>query len=422
MKRIILTLCIIGIITTGLLFAQGKNGVTQTAQAESTPVVAVSTATADSGTAAIESKTIKTEIQSPGVVTEYKEDGTKVVTINLSEVDENKLPEKYEAKVILEAPILPAYSGEGTLEYNGKLIAKLDNNKRFDLHEKSFSPSGTFLMSSVTDGYPAELDVKIDESGNIYIVDILNSRIQKFNNNGKHVKNIQIKNGYIKRWDEKTGWWIREKDKREIAVSDNRVYLRDSVSNRIEKLDESGEVLEAIDIPDKIDGRSTRDMKMWADEEGVGVGKWEKKEKLKPDKQSVREEANKYPLFLEQRKIIIDSYNVIFTGNEEIYTLICLGNDNQGNGIYYISAENGIRTLKISKNGRLLSFFNEQKCWVKDEINKDCVIQPLIKNPQNSRAIDNMGNFYLLQSACCDEKNCIGKVRVVKVSSFKGNL
>ena len=153
MRKIILTLCITGIITTGLLFAQGKNGVTQTAQAESTPAVAVSTAAADSGAATVESKTIKTEVQSPGVVTEYKEDGTKVVTINLSEVDENKLPEKYEAKVILEAPILPAYSDEGTLEYNGKLIAKLDNNKRFDLHEKSFSPSGTFLMSSVTDGY-----------------------------------------------------------------------------------------------------------------------------------------------------------------------------------------------------------------------------------------------------------------------------
>lgn len=49
-------------------------------------------------------QTIKTEQQAPGVVVEYKEDGTKVVTINLSEVDENKLPEKYDAKVILEAP------------------------------------------------------------------------------------------------------------------------------------------------------------------------------------------------------------------------------------------------------------------------------------------------------------------------------
>jgi len=40
----------------------------------------------------------------PGVTTQIKEDGTKVVTINLSEIDESKLPEKYEAEVILEAP------------------------------------------------------------------------------------------------------------------------------------------------------------------------------------------------------------------------------------------------------------------------------------------------------------------------------
>jgi hypothetical protein len=38
---------------------------------------------------------IRTEQQVPGVLTEFHVDGTKVVTLNLSEIDENKLPEKY---------------------------------------------------------------------------------------------------------------------------------------------------------------------------------------------------------------------------------------------------------------------------------------------------------------------------------------
>ncbi len=79
----------------------------------------------------------------PGVTEEIGSDGVKTVTINLSEIDENKLPEKYVPEVILEAPIIGAESGEGTLELNGKMIAKQDMNGIMNLGDKSFTPDGT---------------------------------------------------------------------------------------------------------------------------------------------------------------------------------------------------------------------------------------------------------------------------------------
>lgn len=42
----------------------------------------------------------------PGVREEVGAEGEKIITINLAEIDESKLPEKCEAEVILEAPIV----------------------------------------------------------------------------------------------------------------------------------------------------------------------------------------------------------------------------------------------------------------------------------------------------------------------------
>jgi len=95
MRKIIIVCWIISIVYITSLFGQGK--------AVEAGVEVTNTAEVTGDTK--EARTIKVEEQAPGVITEYKEDGTKVITINLSEVDENKLPEKYEAEVILEAPI-----------------------------------------------------------------------------------------------------------------------------------------------------------------------------------------------------------------------------------------------------------------------------------------------------------------------------
>ena len=109
MKKIIIVCWIISIVYITSLFGQGK-AVTNTAEI-----------TGDTK----EAKTIKVEEQAPGVITEYKEDGTKVITINLSEVDENKLPEKYEAEVILEAPIYQITSGNRELYYKNECLENL---------------------------------------------------------------------------------------------------------------------------------------------------------------------------------------------------------------------------------------------------------------------------------------------------------
>ena len=95
MKKIIIVCFIFSIVYLTNIFGQGK--------AVETGVEVTNTAEITGDTK--EAKTIKVEEQAPGVITEYKEDGTKVVTINLSEVDENKLPEKYEAEVILGTDI-----------------------------------------------------------------------------------------------------------------------------------------------------------------------------------------------------------------------------------------------------------------------------------------------------------------------------
>ncbi len=439
MRKIILTLCITGIITTGLLFAQGKNGVTQTAQAESTPAVAVSTAAADSGAATVESKTIKTEVQSPGVVTEYKEDGTKVVTINLSEVDENKLPEKYEAKIILEAPVYSAPSGNGELMYDGKVIVKEDNKGIMRLGGKSFSPDGTFLMSSTTDGYPGEFDVKVDESGNIYILDMLNSRIQKFNSNGKHIKNIILNNVYTSRYDKIRGQTLLDNSKDEIAVLKGDVYVRDSVKNKIEKLDESGKVLETINIPEVIDGESTRGMKEWADKEGVIATR----NKAKIEKRSIRVSgillkrgdikydslnSNNVISLNEKNKIVVlnNALNLLLKSNEKIFGIYLISQNEKflyfsitGNGFY-----NGI--FKFNSEGNLVSRIQDWKCWFSKEWSGACEIPSGgIRGLANggilsNTLMDNRNNIYLFQLVCCENDNCLSKIRIIKISTVKG--
>ena len=402
MKKIIIIWFIFSIVYITSLFGQGRvldseAGITNTAEI-----------TGDTK----EAKTIKVEEQAPGVITEYKEDGTKVITINLSEVDENKLPEKYEAEVILEAPIIGGYV-KGVEEL-------VDKDGNIETKGKDYSPSGTFLLGSSTDGLPSGFDVKIDDKGNIYISDLINSRIQKFDSKGKHIKNIRIKNAIKSKWNKVKGWWDEEHNKNEFAISQNKIYIRDTAKNRIETYDESGNVVETIDIPEKIDGKDTREMRMWADEEGVGVGEKAVKGKKRWGEKVFVKQVNLKKLQIIQNN---KSLNIIQNSPTAIGMQFRFM-DNENNIYVNFFApkgkENGI--VKISNSGILLAKIHEGQYIFGKEWKDECGNQPKpIKNSwAESMVFDKKGNLYLFQTICCKaQKDCISKIRILKISRGK---
>jgi len=376
------------------IYAQGKNGVTQTAQAESTPVVAVSTAVADSGAATVESKTVKTEIQSPGVVTEYKEDGTKVVTINLSEVDENKLQERYEAKVILEVPIYD--------------MADIKDNK-LNIADKVF-------FADAIDAIPRMyFDVKVDEKGKIYVFEPYAERIQMFNQDGKRIKIIPVKNvvGKITFDEINPDRFKVEGIKDEFVVGGGNIYLRDTIKNKIEKMDETGKVFETVEIPEKIDGKETRYMKMWADESGVGVDV-----KKKIQKTVTVQEIDKRTLYIqsEKQRILI---------NQGTRDAVWYSPKTRGDSIFVSSeGKRGVESgfVKISINGNVLAMVRDWKYIFSDEWKDECGNgpQPLMRSWEQSMPVDSKGNLYFLQTICCKNTlNCERKIRIIKLKTIK---
>lgn len=231
MKKVIIVCCVFSIVHSLNLFAKIKT-----------------LKSAEVGVETKNLKTIKTEEQLRGVIVEYKEDGTKEVTINLLEVETNKLPEKYKAELILEAPMYQITSGNKELYYKKELLGKFERNSTFKLNKRNITKSGTFLIGGV-DNYPEGLDVKIEDNGNIFILDLYNGRIQKFNSKGKHIKNIPIKD-YFEFRGANDGYPVVVKD--EIEIGREKIYVRDRVNNRIEVMNDNGTVLEIIDIPEKI--------------------------------------------------------------------------------------------------------------------------------------------------------------------------
>ena len=425
MKKIIIVCFIFSIVYLTNTFGQGK--------AVETGVEVTNTAEITGDTK--EAKTIKVEEQAPGVITEYKEDGTKVVTINLSEVDENKLPEKYEAEVILEAPIYQITSGNRELYYKNELLGKFERNSTFKLNKRNITESGTFLKGGV-DNYPDGLDVKIDDGGNIFILDLYNGRIQKFNSKGKHVKNIPIKD-YFEFGGEEGGWPVVVKD--EIEMSGKKIYVRDTAKNRIETYDESGNVVETIDIPEKIDGKDTREMKMWADEEGVGVGeKVFKKEngKVEIKNKIMQQLKNKIKELKDVSPGNIDKKKRTFNINGLRYDFICNKQDEvrisqpitidqidkYGNNyisIYTKFSKGG--TIKLSPDGRVLAIINIIKYWYDPKWKGNCDSVGYLNNSGGlNYVIDKNGNIYLLQQICCPDNSCITKMRIIKLSLNKG--
>jgi len=401
----------------------GKNGVTQTAQAESTPAAAVSTAVADSSSTTVESKTIKTEIQSPGVVTEYKEDGTKVVTINLSEIDENKLPERYEANVILEAPIYD-------FSYVKEVFEIFSDANFIKTNGKSYTKSSTFLVGNPTDGLPYIESIKVsaDENGNIYFLDVLNSRIQKFNNKGDHVKNIPIKDSYYRRWNEVKGDWDDRNIKSDFLVRENMIFVKDLSKGFIENIDEKGELIKTIEVAKLIGVLKTRDMKSLLDGIGVTSNKeafetrsWNTE--IKYYNEMVRLNDLKKWIINNKIEVILKSVSGTIINVDNLFSDInsyyfnfglYLGRNNKE-----LNIQNKI--VEISKDGEIRSLINFDKYWNEPEWIDKCGNKPKTwsGNTFENLLFDKFGSVYLLQYVCCQEKGCVSTIRVIKLSPEK---
>lgn len=105
-----------------------------------------------------------------------------------------------------------------------------------------FSTRGELLRSWGGEGeddgqfrYPATID--IDASGNLYVVDVLNARVQKFDPSGTHLLTIGELGG-------KAGTFFRPKG---VAVdSSGNIYVSDSFLGVIQVFDAAGEFLYVI--------------------------------------------------------------------------------------------------------------------------------------------------------------------------------
>ncbi len=104
------------------------------------------------------------------------------------------------------------------------------------------SNKGEFLRSWGGEGeddgqflYPATID--IDAAGNVYVVDVLNARVQKFDAAGTHILNIGKRGG-------KPGNFYRPKG---VAVDDaGKVYVSDSFLGIVQVFDPDGTFLYVI--------------------------------------------------------------------------------------------------------------------------------------------------------------------------------
>jgi len=367
-------------------------------------------------------QTVKTEQQAPGVMVEHREDGTKVVTINLSEVDEESLPEKYEAKVILEAPVYQLVSGNRELYFNNELLGKFERDSTFKLNRTNITRSGTFIKGGV-DNYPDGIDVKIDGAGNIYILDMYNGRIQKFNSEGKHIRDIPIKDNFEFGGTE-GGRAVRAKE--EISVGSDRVYVRDTKKNKIEALDESGKVLETIDVPEEIGGKKTREMRMWADEEGVGVGEVRIRRKgeeggktehgkIKENRRIEIREINK-----QKRQIIFGNININVISKRVFLRLDQSNLDGKNNTYFSISTgeREGTAVYKLSADGTLIAKIPTWPYHTLEKWKAGC--ENFFKVAETARWYDRRGNIYVLHGICCRDNACNGKIRVIKLTSTTG--
>lgn len=91
--------------------------------------------------------------------------------------------------------------------------------------------------------------IAIDSSGNVYVADSLNDRIQKFDNQGAFILKWGIAGGGIGHFDSPQG----------IAIdSSDRIYVVDRSNNRVQKFDHNGNFITAWGSPGSTNGNFDR--------------------------------------------------------------------------------------------------------------------------------------------------------------------
>jgi hypothetical protein len=365
--------------------------------------------------------TTQTIKEVPGVTRETNTDSTNTITINLSEVDESKLPEKYNAKVVLEAPIIMAQSYDQELDLNEKVIIEKDENETMDFENNNFTPDGTFLCAPVSDGYPDEtsFDVSINKEGKIYIMDILNGRIQEFDSNGKHINNIPVGKALKMKWDKKKDHFILINFKNEIATDEKgELFIRDKAENKIEQIKETGEVKTITDLPEKFGGENMREKRMTADKGGVVVGG----KRIYSDEgdEFIANKINERKIEFKKGKsrLLICQNSPTASSMKELYR-------DYNNNIYlYMFSSKGKESgiIKISETGELLSVIKEGKYLFGHEWMDSCGNKPspLLLNWERSMKFDLNGNLYFLEMICCKNiPQCANKIRILKLEYRK---
>jgi len=90
-----------------------------------------------------------------------------------------------------------------------------------------------------------------------------------------------------------------------------------------------------------------------------------------------------------------------------------------GNGFY-----NGI--FKISDNGRLLTRIRDGKYWFSEEWAGGCQISAggingVVRGGIDSNTfVDSRGGIYLSQLLCCENEECVSRIRIIKLTPNEG--
>lgn len=289
---------------------------------------------------------------------------------------------------------------------------------------------GNFLMQ----GGPSEIarypqDMEVDDEGNIYIFDMANNRIQKFNSAGQYIESIPVKDCYVPNpdWEDYRRPVLNYK--RKFTIDRNKeFYILDEKELVILELNKFGEELEKVKLPSLVGGKeidySAVELKLDKDNRAFFEAKdrdWRllsiirvndsKVEVIKMDEKSRFLDGERYSVeeidpkkwakvtFWDAPKDHIKDLMVRLDEKRKwTLHLVVLGRDNRGN-IYSILGLSNARVVvrkHDSKTGRLLAEFQ----IVPSVYSKSYIIKELM---------DQSGNFYQLQTYADDRK-----IRVVK--------
>ncbi|MEM5777508.1 MAG: hypothetical protein QXJ06_03595, partial [Candidatus Aenigmatarchaeota archaeon] len=182
----------------------------------------------------------------------------------------------------------------------------------------------------------------------------------------------------------------------------------------------------------------------WADEEGVGVGSWRGKGRVKVSKRENMEEKEKFigktwhtdaqyynkPIVVNKEKdwILTDKIVLKLKHNKGIIISINNLEKDKNNNFYfsvsaYLGREENIlniedRIIKIADNGKINASIDFHQYWRNEKWRDKCGQEPRTwsGNTYENILSDKQGNFYLLQQVCCPKNECVSKIRIIKLS------